>query len=69
MNCPQCNRVATKAIYAGLPMNICEGDPECQLLWGFWSWIPELYFNGVFMSYDGSYLNALWHWIFGMETQ
>ena len=62
--CPRCDCEAHKVIYLGLPMKLCSDEP-CRCLWGFWSWVPVLWFNGGFMEYEGSYWPALWHWLFG----
>ena len=64
MRCPRCKEAGIAVIYAGFPMKLCSGD-ECSTLWGFWSWLPRLWFNGVFMRYDGWYVPALWHWLSG----
>lgn len=59
--CLECGRSnVAKVIYLGLPMRLCL---ECSTLYGFWAWVPGIYFNGGFMVYRGPYLNALWHWI------
>jgi len=63
-NCPLCGAESDKVIYMGLPMRFCS-DEYCNCLWGFWSWIPIMWFNGVFMTYEGYYLPALMHWLFG----
>ena len=60
--CPNCGKDAKKVIYFGFPMRLC---PVCQTLYGFWSWVPCLWFNGAFMTYDGLYLKALWYWLRG----
>lgn len=64
MKCPACDHKAVKVIYAGFPMKLCE-DQNCSTLWGFWSFIPGLYFNGMFIEYEGSYLGGLWYFLFG----
>lgn len=56
--CLQCGNQADKVLYAGFPMKLCTNHEE-PLLWGFWSWIPVLWFNGVFILYTGSYWGAL----------
>jgi len=69
MTCVYCDAFATKAIYAGFPVKICLNVSRSASseagghLWGFWSFVPRIYFNGVFMTYQGSYINALWHWL------
>lgn len=69
--CPRCQREGLKVIYLGFPMKFCdnpmEGGDECACLWGFWSFVPTLWFNGMFMTYEGSYWKALWHWLRGGE--
>ena len=62
--CPICPATGKKVIYFGFPMLLCS-DRDCNCLWGFWSWIPNLYFNGAFMTYEGHYLPALWFWLTG----
>ena len=57
--CPECEATADKVIYAGLPMYSCD---SCSLLWGFWSWIPALWYNGYLFVYEGCYLKGLWEW-------
>jgi len=68
MKCPLCGEDAKKVIYLGFPMKLCSDD-GCSCLWGFWSWAPELWSDGcfAFMQYDGWYLPALWHWLFGND--
>lgn len=72
MSCPLCKSDAHKVIYFGLPMRLC-ADDNCNCLFGFWStlanWLPiasedergEPAF--AFMSYEGSYVAALWAWL------
>ena len=67
MKCPLCSRPGEKVIYAGFPMKLCT-DNECRCLWGFWSFIPHVSFNGFFFTYEGSYLPALWTWLTGDIT-
>lgn len=69
MKCPDCNNDASKAIYLGLPMNVCLADDSvnCWKVYGFWSFVCEVYFNGVFMLYRGSYLKALYAWVRGSD--
>jgi hypothetical protein len=64
--CPTCQSEAKRVIYMGFPVWLCSDD-GCNTLWGFWSWVPGLYFNGAFMEYEGSYWPALWHWLFGSQ--
>lgn len=61
--CPACKAEATKVIYFGMPMYLCS-EEYCNTVWGFWSWIPAMRFNGAFMEYAGSYWLALWTWLF-----
>lgn len=68
MKCPRCGKVdeAQRVIYYGLPFYFCS-DESCNTLWGcrLWDWIASvLPFNGVFMTYEGSYWAALWFWMF-----
>lgn len=72
MCCPNCGDTEQqgKVIYYGLPMRFCFSNTErgrdCNSLYGFWSWIASyLPFNGWFMTYQGSYFKALWHWLKG----
>jgi len=58
--CPVCEAHADKVIYAGLPMFSCD---HCSNLWGFWSWLPALWFNGWLFVYEGNYLQGLWGWL------
>lgn len=62
--CPACNSKVQKVIYFGFPMYLCTSQ-TCMTLWGFWSFIPCIWFNGMFMVYKGSYLKALYHWLKG----
>ena len=64
MKCPTCKSEARRVIYMGFPMWLCQIE-YCSTIWGVWSWVPALWFNGAFMEYDGWYLPALWHWLFG----
>lgn len=60
--CNNCEGKLIKVIYAGLPMKLCENE-SCNSVYGFWSFVPELYFNGYFVAYEGSYFKALWFWL------
>lgn len=61
--CLKCHKEATKVIYMGLPMKLCM-EHDIPELWGFWSFIVKLYFNGTFMIYKGIwYPRALWIWL------
>lgn len=70
MICPRCGGRAYRAVYYGLPVNLCanelyeESEPECGLMWGFWVDVLLQYlpFNGWFMVYEGNYWLALWRW-------
>jgi hypothetical protein len=64
MKCPMCGSEPNKVIYMGFPMMLCQ-DEHCSCIWGFWSWVPTLWFNGALMQYEGSYWPALWYWMFG----
>jgi hypothetical protein len=64
MKCPLCESLSKKVIYMGFPMKMCP-DSSCNCMWGFWSWIPRIWFNGVCMEYDGDYLAALVYWMSG----
>jgi len=58
--CPSCGAEAQKVLYAGLPMKSCDA---CSNLWGFWSFVPALWFNGWLFPYQGPYLLVLWDWL------
>lgn len=58
--CPTCEVKALKVIYSGLPLLMCD---KCTTIWGFWSWVPRLWFNGYLFIYKGSYLKGLWEWL------
>lgn len=59
--CPDCGEEALNILYMGLPMYMCDRcDPETPLVFGFWSWIMTIWFNGTVIAYTGSYWNALW---------
>jgi hypothetical protein len=71
MDCPLCKGAASRVIYVGLPMSICE-DPGCACLFGFWSFVapyvpPTFDEDGepvfAFTTYDDGYLRALWRWL------
>lgn len=60
IKCPSCKKKATKVIYMGLPMRLCDDTENCSTLFGFWSFIVLITpFNGVFLTYTGSYWSAL----------
>lgn len=61
--CPSCGAKGFKVIYLGLPMKLCS-DESCSCLWGFFSSAAFLSHNGFFLPYEGSYLIALYHWLF-----
>ena len=62
--CPNCGQESMKVIYYGLPMKFCS-DEECNTMFGFWSFIcPLLPFNGWLFVYEGSYIYALYLWLF-----
>lgn len=67
--CSVCGAEPQTILYMGFPMYLCESDeaahPEAPVVYGFWSWIPEVWFNGVFVLYTGSYWRALWSFIRG----
>ena len=53
----------------GFPMRLCEGA-DCNSIYGFWARLPIWFPIGdedgefCFMEYEGSYLKALWNWMF-----
>ena len=54
-----------KIIIYGLPMWLEERESGIPLIGGFWSFMLDILpFNGVIAVYTGSYLLALWHWLF-----
>ena len=62
--CPECNRPAKRAIYAGFPLLFCDGH-EIPCLWGPFSWILNFIpFNGMLYVHECGYWRALWHWLF-----
>lgn len=61
--CPLCKKTGDTVIYLGFPMYLCSDD-QCNAVWGFWCWVVEIYFNGYFHVYYGSYCDALWEWLF-----
>ncbi len=64
MKCPDCGSDATKAIYFGIPLNLCLNEDECFLCWGAWSALMNyLPYNGYLMFYEGPYIKALWRWL------
>lgn len=63
--CPSCTCKASRVLYMGFPMYLCD---TCYTLWGFWSFLPGAFpisSGGFFMfiEYEGSYLGALWDFI------
>jgi len=66
--CPLCGGDFYKVIYFGFPMKMCK-DEECGCGWGFWAWIPGIYYTGYCMSYTGPYLKALWFWLFHIPEE
>lgn len=62
--CPYCGLGQWKVMMLGFPMKLCP-DPECSCAWGFWSGILQVYFDGNFIRYRGSYLMAMWAFIRG----
>lgn len=73
MECPNCKQQATRAIYLAFPLWLCT-DERCMTVFGFWSeivmlapittWDEDEGPVWKFMRYKGSYLKALWHWMF-----
>jgi len=64
MTCPSCGSDSgRKAIYMALPVKFCE---RCSTIWGFWSFVPCIWFNGVLFFYEGPYWKALRHWMFDL---
>ena len=66
----------TKVIAFGLPMYFMDGDDGVPELHGIFSGLYtailapiDAFFNGgigfYFMEYEGPYLRALWHYLFG----
>lgn len=64
MKCEKCGSQMSKVIYMGFPMRLCESDLCGYRVAGFWSWVTEWHFNGIFWGYEGSYFPALWDWLF-----
>jgi hypothetical protein len=70
MACPLCGSDASKVIYCGLPMRLCDSG-DCNCTFGVWAWVaaylPIATEDGefAFMTYDGWYLPALWAWLKG----
>lgn len=60
--CPLCKDVQIKVIYAGFPFKLCCNE-DCFNVTGFWSWVPHIYFNGIFFPYVGSYWQNLYAWL------
>lgn len=61
MNNSHCPHEPTKVIYMGFPMRLCKCGEHHVI--GFWSFILEIHFDGVFFKYEGAYLLALWNWL------
>lgn len=77
MTCPLCNSAEVKkVVYYGLPVKMCFAMRErgrlvepCNCMFGCWTLITNLLpFNGCVLVYEGSYLKAMWHWLFGDES-
>jgi hypothetical protein len=67
ITCPLCDGKATKAIYMGFPMKICN-NLKCSCVWGIFSYIPvwfpvSPYGEFCFYKYEGNYFFALWNWL------
>jgi hypothetical protein len=63
MKCPNCGINADKVLYCGIPMKLSM-NYNCRTLFGFWSFMVHLApFNGMFITYTGSYLDALWYFL------
>jgi len=60
--CSDCGDVQVSALYAGLPVKVCVSY-ECHTITGFWSFITDIWFNGVLFPYTGNYFSALWTWL------
>lgn len=62
--CPICGREGLKVIHFGFPMHLCP-DEECSCLWGFWSWVASVWWDGYFLTYTGGYWRTLWRFLKG----
>lgn len=60
--CPACKDIQVKALYAGLPLKLCVNE-DCHTVTGLGSWLVEIWYNGVFFPYFGSYWKTLYHWL------
>jgi hypothetical protein len=60
--CSECGDIQVKALYAGFPVKLCVNE-DCHNVSGIWSWVLEIWYNGMFFPYFGSYIKILWHWI------
>lgn len=61
--CPLCNSDYDKVIYYGLPTKLCQNE-VCSCMFGFWTIITNLLpFNGWLLIYNGTYINALLHFL------
>ena len=75
IHCSRCESPMKKAIYTGLPLRIC-GNEECCFASGIGAWLigriplsKNERENGgwCLMHYEGSYLAALYRWLFFNE--
>lgn len=74
MNCPACHSPSMKVLCLAFPMRLCS-DPECSCVFGFWSFICNLFpiisydEHGEpawkWLAYTGGYLPALWRYLRG----
>jgi hypothetical protein len=65
LKCPICTSEATKVIYYGIPVKLCN-NIMCNCLFGIFAPLAYRFpFKGWFYSYEGSYTSALFAWIFG----
>lgn len=62
--CPLCGGLATKVMYAGIPLKLCL-DMTCRACFGKWApllrFVP---FNGILIRYD-NYWGTLWRFLTG----
>ena len=67
--CPDCGAEWRRCIYMGLPLRMCVND-GCSTLVGAGAWLSEVLpltteeGEFAFMAYEGSYLRALWYWLY-----